>query len=194
MPIRLINHVVQFRRGEAITGWLMFLFSFLAMMSHNIIRPITRSKVIFQFGPDNVPYIQLGAGLLIGLLMYAHSRASARLPRRAIIPVTQAGLIAISLTFWILFQTGAKWVPVAFYIYGMLFGILLISQFWTLANDIYDPRQARRLFGFIGGGSSLGGAAGASVTAFAVDNIGTNNLVLASAIALVACAAIVILI
>ncbi|HEX5216262.1 MAG TPA: HEAT repeat domain-containing protein [Vicinamibacterales bacterium] len=194
MPIRLINHVVQFRRGEAITGWLMFVFSFLAMMSHNIIRPITKSKVIAQFGSENVPYIQLAAGLLIGVLMYAHSRASARLPRRAIIPVTQAGLIGISLTFWILFKTGAAWVPVAFYVYGMLFGILLISQFWTLANDIYDPRQARRLFGFIGGGASLGGAAGASVTAFAVDNIGTNNLVLASAITLAACTAIVILI
>ena len=43
---------------------------------------------------------------------------------------------------------------------GLMLGILLISQFWTLANDIYDPRQAKRLFGFIGGGASLGGAIG----------------------------------
>ena len=85
-------------------------------------------------------------------------------------------------------------MPVAFYVYGMLFGILLISQFWTLANDIYDPRQARRLFGFIGGGASLGGAAGASVTLFIVDNIGTTNLVLASALTLAACTAIVVVI
>ena len=45
----------------------------------------------------------------------------------------------------------------AFYVWGALLGILLISQFWTLANDIYDPRQAKRLFGFIGGGAQLGG-------------------------------------
>ena len=49
------------------------------------------------------------------------------------------------------------WVSVAFYVWGALLGILLISQFWTLANDIYDPRQAKRLFGFIGGGATLGG-------------------------------------
>ena len=41
-----------------------------------------------------------------------------------------------------------------------ILGILLISQFWTLANGIYDPRQAKRLFGFIGGGVMLGGMTG----------------------------------
>ena len=55
--------------------------------------------------------------------------------------------------FWFLFQTGATWVSVAFYSGGLILGILLISQFWTLANDVYDPRQAKRLFGFIGGGA-----------------------------------------
>ena len=47
-----------------------------------------------------------------------------------------------------------------FYVWGALLGILLISQFWTLANGIYDPRQAKRLFGFVGGGVTLGGATG----------------------------------
>ena len=59
-------------------------------------------------------------------------------------------------------------MSVAFYFFGLILGILLISQFWTLANDIYDPRQAKRLFGFIGGGSSLGGMTGAGLTALVV--------------------------
>ena len=53
----------------------------------------------------------------------------------------------------------------ALYLFGQILGILLISQFWTLANDVYDARQAKRLFGFIGGGASLGGALGAGLTA-----------------------------
>ena len=54
--------------------------------------------------------------------------------------------------------TGSRWRSTCS---ALILGILLISQFWTLANDIYDPRQAKRLFGFIGGGSSLGGAGAA---------------------------------
>ena len=54
-------------------------------------------------------------------------------------------------------------MSIAFYLWGVLTGSLLISQFWTLANDVYDARQAKRLFGFIGGGASLGGIVGAGV-------------------------------
>ena len=93
--------------------------------------------------------------------------------------------------FWLLFQTGASWVSVAFYVLGLVLGILLISQFWTLANDIYDPRQAKRLFGFIGGGASLGGAMGPALTAFAVEKVGTDNLLLVSAAVLGLCVALV---
>ena len=62
-----------------------------------------------------------------------------------------------------------------------MLGILLISQFWTLANDVYDPRQARRIFGFIGGGASLGGAMGAGITTWTVATVGINGLLLVSA-------------
>ncbi len=70
--------------------------------------------------------------------------------------------------------------------------MLLISQFWTLANDIYDPRQAKRLFGFIGGGASLGGAMGAALTAFLVESVGAKNMLLIAAAIMGVCIAIVL--
>ena len=78
-------------------------------------------------------------------------------------------MAAAMVGFWFLFQTGAGWVSVAFYVWGALLGILLISQFWTLANGIYDPRQAKRLFGFVGGGVMLGGMAGSGLTALIIE-------------------------
>ena len=52
-------------------------------------------------------------------------------------------LLGVLLAFWVLFQQNVSWASAGFYLFGMIFGILLISQFWTLANDVYDPRQAR---------------------------------------------------
>ena len=74
------------------------------------------------------------------------------------------------MAFWVWFQTGSQWASTGFYFFGLILGILVISQFWTLANDVYDPRQAKRLFGFIGGGASLGGIAGSSLTLQADDD------------------------
>ncbi len=79
----------------------------------------------------------------------------------------------------------------AFYVWGGILGILLISQFWTLANGIYDPRQAKRLFGFIGGGVMLGGMTGALLTATIIETVGANALLLWSAGTLLACMLIV---
>ena len=144
---------------------LMFAYSFLAMTAYNIIQPLTRSKLISSLGAVNVPWVIFGSGLLIGVLMLGYTRLVSLLPRRWALPITQAGMAVAMIGFWVLFQTGGEWVSVAFYVWGLLLGILLISQFWTLANGIYDPRQAKRLFGFVGGGVMLGGMTGAGLTA-----------------------------
>ena len=188
---RLVGKLVKLREGEATTALLMFAYSFLAMTAYNILKPITRSTFIVTLGADNLPYVQLAAGVIIGVLMPFYSVAIVRLPRRWIIPLTQAGEVALILLFWVLFRTGGDWVSVGFYVFGLVLGVLLISQFWTLANDLYDSRQARRLFGFIGGGASLGGAMGSALTAFAVEEVGTNNLLLVSAAVLGLCVVIV---
>ena len=94
---RLFGKLVTLREGEWATALLMFAYSFLAMTSYNILKPITRSKFISALGADNLPYVQLIAGVLIGVLMQLYSRAVGRLPRRWIIPVTQAGEVALLL-------------------------------------------------------------------------------------------------
>ena len=189
---RLLRPIVQLREGEATTALLMFLYSFLCMTSYNIIKPITRSEFISSLGADNLPYVQFTAGVLIGFIMQGYTRVMRAIPRRQIIPVTQTGMAVLLVVFWFLFTTiGQDWIAVGFYVLGLILAVLLISQFWTLANDIYDPRQAKRLFGFIGGGSSLGGATGAALTAYLVETLGAKNMLLVSAAIMALCVAIV---
>ena len=96
----------------------------------------------------------------------------------------------------VLGRAGWGWtsVDVGFYLFGQIYGILLISQFWTLANIIFDPRQAKRLFGFIGGGASLGGVAGGGITSLLTKTVGNANLMLVSAGVVALCAIVVLLV
>lgn len=191
---RLLRPVAEVRPEEATTALLMFAYSFMAMVSYNIIQPITRSKFITDLGAENLPYVTFFSGILIGVIMQGYVKATSVIPRRWVVPVSQAGIVATLLGVWTLFQTGGQWVSVAFYILGLLFAILLVSQFWSLANAIYDPRQAKRLFGLIGGGTSLGGMAGAALTSLIAEQVGTNTLILWSAGALTLCIGIVVLV
>ena len=186
-----LSRIVDVRKGETSTALLMFAYAYLAMTAYNIIQPLTRSKLIASLGAVNVPWVIFGSGLFIGVLMLGYTRVVSMLPRRWALPITQAGMAAMMVVFWALFRSAGDWVSVAFYVWGGILGILLISQFWTLANGIYDPRQAKRLFGFIGGGVMLGGMTGALLTATIIETVGANALLLWSAGTLLASMAIV---
>jgi len=194
LTTRLLSPFAQVRNHESATALLMFLYSFLAMTSYNIIQPITRSRFITDLGAENIPYVQFASGLIIGVLMQGYVKATSLIPRRWVVPVSQAAIAVLLVGFWVLFQTGQEWVSAVFYLLGLIFAILLVSQFWALANAIYDARQAKRIFGFIGGGTALGGMMGAGITSLIAERVGTNNLLLWSAGTLVLCIGIVIIV
>ncbi|MGH9313423.1 MAG: Npt1/Npt2 family nucleotide transporter, partial [Vicinamibacterales bacterium] len=188
---RWLSPLVELREREAPTALLMFAYSFCAMAGYNVVKPATRSQFISSLGADNLPYVQLVAGLIMGFVIQGYTSAMKLLPRRWVFAATQIVMVGLLVAFWMLFQTGQGWVSVAFYLWGVLAGSLLISQFWTLANDVYDARQAKRIFGFIGGGSSLGGMVGAGLAGQYARAIGTTNLLLLAAAFLVVCFAVV---
>src|SRR6476620_10604187 len=94
MPMlqRVLSPLVEVRRAESLTAVMMFAYSFLAMTAYNILKPITRSKFITDLGPDNLPYVLLAAGILIGILMTGYSWLMARLPERGVLPITQTAM------------------------------------------------------------------------------------------------------
>ncbi len=191
---RVLKLVGVTRRREAVTVLLMFGCSFLAMAAYNVIKPVTRSKFMEDLGPTNLPFVQLAAGIIIGLVMAGYSWLVSRLPRRWSLPIIQGGIAFLLLIFWYLFRTDLEWVSAAFYFVSLILGILLVSQFWTLAEVVFDPRQAKRLFGFIGGGASLGGILGSLIAERGARQLGTANLLLFSSAFMVLCTASVILV
>ena len=186
-----LSSVVDLRPGEGRVTALMFAYAFAAMTAYNIVQPVTRSTFITELGANNLPYVLLATGFAIGVIMQGYGRVLAALPDRWALPTIQLAMAATLAGFFVLLQTGGSAATIAFYVFGQVLGTLLLSQFWTLANDLYDPRQARRLFGFIGGGVSLGGMAGSGLAALVAGRIGTTPLLLFSAATLIGSATIV---
>src|SRR5262245_30801120 len=92
---RVLGRLTNTRSGERAVALLMFAYSFLAMASHNILKPITKSKFIDQLGSDNLPYVLLASSIFIGVLMHLYGGAIRRLPRQYVIPIAQSALVVL---------------------------------------------------------------------------------------------------
>jgi AAA family ATP:ADP antiporter len=123
--------------------------------------------------------------LVLSIFVPIHARATARLGSRA---VTVASLIFFSsnvVLFWYAFRFHADaiavkgslawYLPGAFYVWVNCFGVIAPVQAWTFANQLFDTRQARRLFGLIAVGGPSDPWARASLARVLVRPIGGRS-------------------
>jgi ATP/ADP translocase len=187
----LSKRFVQIRPGEGRKVWLTFLYFFLVITAYYVIKPVSRSLVLDDLGSRLVPYADLICAILMGPIVTSFARAVDRIAKPRLVTLSFLSVAAAMLVFWRLLNLAQPWVSGAFYVWVNIFSVLVVTLFWLVANDLYRPREAKRLFGFIGSGGILGGIAGSSIAAVGAQVIGTPNLLLLSAVLLIACWALV---
>jgi len=165
------------------------LYFFLLLAAYFVIRPI-RDEMGVAGGVRNLPWLFLGT--LIGMLLIhpLFTTLVSRLPRRLFIPLSY-GFFAVNLVFfWVLFRSLPSaddvWVGRIFFVWASVFNLFVVSIFWSLMADLFRPAQAKRLFGFIAVGGTMGAVVGSAATAFLAARITPTNLLLLSAALLTA--------
>jgi len=87
------------------------------------------------------------------------------------------------LLFYLLMQQDTSpLIARAFFIWTSVFNLFVISVIWSFMTDLFSKVQARRLFGFIAAGGSIGAITGPAITASLVQSLGNHNLLLISAL------------
>lgn len=180
----LSRRFTQIRPGEERKVLLTFSFFFLVITAYYVIKPASRSLILGELGSRMVPYADLICAFLMGPIVTLFARLVDRMPKTRLVSVSFWAVIGVLLIFWKLLDWPVPWIAGAFYIWVAIFSVLVVTLFWLVANDIYRPREAKRLFGFIGAGGILGGMVGSSIAAMGAQIIGTTNLLLASAVLL----------
>jgi len=159
-----------------------FVYFFFLMASYFILRPL-RDTMGTVYGVAHLQELFTGTFVLSFIVAPIFAGLASRI-RLASFLSWVYGLIAVTmLVFYFLFQNVAndRWVAAAFYIWLSTFNLLTISVFWSLMADTFSSAQARRLFGFIAAGGTVGTICAPAFTALFVNSLGTNNLLLISA-------------
>jgi len=164
---------------------LSMLYFFFLFGSYSVIKPV-RDSMGTVYGVAHLQEL-FTATLLVSLLCAPlYAKLASRFRLAAFLPWVY-GLVALSLLlFYALFAAEAaatreRAVAAAFYVWVSTFNLLTISVFWSFMADMYSRTQARRLFGLIAAGGTLGGIVGPALATLLATRIGNGNLLLIAA-------------
>ena len=176
-----LKQLVDVRQGERGRTLAMFGYIFFIIATLTIVKSVRQALFLQKFGAASLPYVYLLIAVVAGTIATIYQRLARNAPIHRL--MIGALLVVISNLIIFRFLLDLKWAPLTYilYVWVAIYGILTTVQFWTFANYLYDPRQAKRLFALLGVGATAGGIIGGYITQFGAPILGTENLMLVGA-------------
>jgi AAA family ATP:ADP antiporter len=162
---------------------LSVLFFFFLFGSYSVVKPV-RDAMGTVYGVAHLQELWTATFVASFLFAPLYAGLASRMRLSQFLPWVY-GFVALTIMgFYALFvggQYSERWIAAAFYVWVSTFNMLIISVFWTFMSDLFSRTQAKRLFGFVAAGGSLGGIVGPAIATFLATQIGNHNLLLIAA-------------
>jgi HEAT repeat protein len=150
----------------------------------------TAASALFleRYGPETLPFVYIAAALLNTATGAVYTGIRGRVGFSWLISGTLLFLLGTTLLLRVgLALSDSAWLLAATLVYYRAVSALTDLEYWATASHMYDVRQSKRLFGFIGSGEVVARIAGSFAVPFLVPVMGVANLLTLSALALGGC-------
>ena len=156
-----------------------FSFVFILMVAYYILRPV-RDAMASDWADAELSWLWTSTFVASAVVVAFYSGVMARIKFKRLVP-TVYGFFSLSfLIFYLGTHTADHQVyyDKAFYVWLSVFSLFHVSVFWSFMADTFSKEQAKRLFGFIAAGASIGAVIGPFFPVFFSPKVGVYNLML----------------
>lgn len=181
-----VRSILDIKPGEGKLVGLMFLYNFILLITLYLLKPVRDSLFLVEQGAQQLPFVFIFTAIAVIPISMGYSRFSNSVPLGWVIHGVTLFLAANLLLIWWLLRIDSPVLYYIFYIWVSIYSILITSQFWLLANALFNPIQAKRIFTLLSLAAISGSIAGGEITGFLIDTleISPPNLLLIGGIIL----------
>jgi AAA family ATP:ADP antiporter len=187
---RFLTLFTDVRAGEGPLTLLMAFNVFLLLTSYYLIKPVREALILSSGGAEAKSYLVAGMAVILFFLVGGYAKLVSRYERTRLITVVTAIFIACLVAFWAMGRAGLPYLGYAFFIWVGIFSVMVVAQFWSYANDVYNNDSGKRLFPLVAFGGSFGAFAGAYIADKLLDYFSVMEMLLWAAALLGACIAL----
>ena len=177
---RFLGIFADVHSGEGLTALLLALNVFLILMAYYILKPVREALILGEGSAELKTYMSAGQVIVLAFVVPLYAKLVASRPRMRLINTVTAFFTACLVVFYFLAQMGVP-LAIPFFIWIGVFSLMIVAQFWSFANVIYDKSEGERLFAIVGFGASLGAVFGARIADRLIEPLGINQLLLLGA-------------
>jgi AAA family ATP:ADP antiporter len=191
-----IERALNVGPGDLGRGSLLSACLFLVMGSYKIGGVAGAALFLSRFQASQLAYAQIASSVLVAAIIAGYVVIARRFLFRDLLVGSMLFFSATCAVFWGLthYYSRLIWVFPAFYVWVKIFGALGATQVWTLANYVLTTREAKRVFGMVGGGGIAGCIFAGFLSNTMAKGFGTESLLLAMTLFILICAGLVILV
>jgi AAA family ATP:ADP antiporter len=185
---RWIERAFNIQPGDLGRGTLLCSCLFLIISSYVTGKVARDALFLSRFQAVQLPYADIASAVLVGFVVAGYVYLSRRVSLRTLLVGSQLFFAANCALFWVLARYyHLTWLFPIFYVWVGIFGVLAPTQVWTLANYALTTREAKRIFGMVGGGAIAGSIFAGFFSKTVAKAFGTESLLLGMALLLLTC-------
>ena len=174
-----VSRVLNFEKAERPLALLSAAYFFCVLCGYYFLRPVRDAMGVAR-GMDELRWLFVGTAVVSLVFVLAFGGVVARTNRRRFIPIAYLFVIGCLIVFsGMLIADGAagggligtdtetpvaRYVGYTFFVWLSTVNLFVTSVFWAFMVDIFDVRQGKRMFAFIGIGGTLGALVGGWAT------------------------------
>src|SRR4051812_42374881 len=150
---------------EPVSTRRAFFLGAALILAHQVAGKAVRDGLFLSHFPAaDLPKVIASAALISVFFGLVFARLLSRFGPLRLVPAAFAVGALLHVVEFALLQTGGDvlrpLVITGVYLHLVAFGAILLSGFWSVANEVFDPRAAKREFGRITGAGTVGGICG----------------------------------
>ena len=166
VPAPALSSLADLRPGEGRRVILAATWFCCLLTGNYTLRPL-RDAMGVAGGVDSLPWMFTATFLVMLAVVPLFGLAVARLGRARLVRVVHHVFAAQLLIFFVLMQGWLGedaqvqlWTARVFFVWTSVFNLFVISLFWSVMADLFSGADARRLFGLIATGGTIGALLG----------------------------------
>lgn len=194
---RALRPITEVKEGEAVTVLLLTANVFLLLTAYYVIKPLREDLILaMDHGAEAKSGMSAWIALSLFFIVPVYGWLVDRLPRAKLMIGVSLAFAAQLLLFYLAIQAPSIRAHLGFVFFGWVgvFNVMVVAQFWSYANDLYEKEQGDRLFTIVALGASVGAAVGSKVAKLLVKGFGEPSMLLVAAGLLLICAGLYLLV